>query len=121
ARFAPIACAGPLLVNELVALQTALENPARPMVAIVGGSKVSTKLTVLESLLGKVDQLIVGGGIANTFLAAAGFQVGKSLQEAEMMDMARGLVQRSRERGNDIPLPTDVVVAREFSASAEAD
>jgi phosphoglycerate kinase len=121
ARFAAIACAGPLLVNELVALKTALESPARPMIAIVGGSKVSTKLTVLESLLSKVDQLIVGGGIANTFLAAAGLPVGKSLHEADMIGMAQKLVRQSRERGADIPLPTDVVVAREFSASAEAD
>jgi phosphoglycerate kinase len=121
AKYAPIACAGPLLVNELVALETALERPARPMMAIVAGSKVSTKLTVLESLLAKVDQLIVGGGIANTFLAAAGFQIGKSLHEAEMMDIARRLMAESEKRGTQIPLPTDVVVAKEFSASAEAD
>jgi phosphoglycerate kinase len=121
ARFAPVACAGPLLVNELVALETALDKPARPLVAIVGGSKVSTKLTVLETLLDKVDQLIVGGGIANTFLAAAGFPVGKSLYEADMVDVARRLLEQSRERGVDIPIPTDVVVAKEFSARAEAD
>jgi len=121
ARFAPIACAGPLLVNELQALETALEKPARPMIAIVAGSKVSTKLTVLEALLAKVDQLIVGGGIANTFLAAAGLPVGKSLYEADRIDIARRLVDESRKRGTEIPLPTDVVVAREFSASAEAD
>ena len=121
ARFAPVACAGPLLVNELVALETALENPARPLVAIVAGSKVSTKLTVLETLLAKVDQLIVGGGIANTFLAAAGFPVGKSLYEADMVDVAKRLLEQSRERGVEIPVPTDVVVAKEFSASAEAD
>jgi len=121
ARFAPVACAGPLLVNELVALETALEKPARPLVAIVAGSKVSTKLTVLETLLSKVDQLIVGGGIANTFLAAAGFPVGKSLHEADMMDVAKRLLEQSRARGVDIPIPTDVVVAKEFSASAEAD
>ena len=121
ARYAPIACAGPLLVNELVALETALEKPARPMIAIVGGSKVSTKLTVLEALLAKVDQLIVGGGIANTFLAAAGLPVGKSLYEKEMVDIARRLVEESRRRGTEIPLPTDVVVAREFSPHAEAD
>jgi phosphoglycerate kinase len=121
ARFAPIACAGPLLVNELQALETALEKPARPMIAIVAGSKVSTKLTVLESLLAKVDQLIVGGGIANTFLAAAGFPVGKSLHEADMIGIARKLMDESRKRDTEIPLPTDVVVAREFSASAEAD
>ena len=121
AKYAPLACAGPLLVNELVALETALEKPARPMMAIVAGSKVSTKLTVLESLLVKVDQLIVGGGIANTFLAAAGFPVGKSLHEAEMVNIARRLMAESEKRGTQIPLPTDVVVAREFSASAEAD
>jgi phosphoglycerate kinase len=121
ARFAPIACAGPLLVNELQALETALEKPARPMIAIVAGSKVSTKLTVLEALLAKVDQLIVGGGIANTFLAASGFPVGKSLYEADRIDIARRLIEESNRRGNEIPLPTDVVVAREFSATAEAD
>ncbi len=121
ARFAPVACAGPLLASELTALRTALESPARPLVAIVGGSKVSTKLTVLESLLGKVDQLIVGGGIANTFLAAAGLNVGRSLHEHEMLGIARGLIEKSRARGVDIPLPTDVVVAKEFSATAEAD
>jgi len=121
ARFAPIACAGPLLVNELQALETALEKPARPMIAIVAGSKVSTKLTVLEALLTKVDQLIVGGGIANTFLAASGFPVGKSLYEADRIDIARRLIDESNRRGNEIPLPTDVVVAREFSATAEAD
>jgi len=121
ARFAPVACAGPLLVNELVALETALEKPARPLVAIVAGSKVSTKLTVLESLLARVDQLIVGGGIANTFLAAAGFPVGKSLHEPDMVDIARRLMEQSHARGVDIPIPTDVVVAKELSASAEAD
>ena len=121
ARFAPVACAGPLLVNELVALETALEKPARPLVAIVAGSKVSTKLTVLESLLGKVDKLIVGGGIANTFLAAAGLPVGKSLHESEMLDIARRLSADATARGAEIPLPTDVVVAKAFSAQAEAD
>ncbi len=121
AKYAPIACAGPLLVSELTALETALEKPARPLVAIVAGSKVSTKLTVLESLLAKVDQLIVGGGIANTFLAALGFNVGKSLYEPEMLDIARRLLDQSAKRGIEIPMPTDVVVAREFSATAEAD
>ncbi len=121
AKYAKIACAGPLLVSELSALETALEKPARPMVAIVAGSKVSTKLTVLESLLGKVDQLIVGGGIANTFLAAQGFKVGKSLHEPDMLDIARRLLEQSAKRGISIPLPTDVVVAKEFSATAEAD
>lgn len=121
ARFAKVACAGPLLVGELEALERALEKPARPLAAIVGGSKVSTKLMVLEALLDKVDKLIVGGGIANTFLAAAGCKVGKSLHEAEMLDVARRLMDKARERGVEIPLPTDVVVAREFAATAHAD
>ena len=121
ARFAPVACAGPLLMNELIALETALEKPKRPLIAIVAGSKVSTKLTVLETLMSKVDKLIVGGGIANTFLAAAGHNVGKSLIEAEMIGIAKGLLERSRGSKVDIPLPTDVVVAKEFSANAEAD
>ncbi|MGH8260073.1 MAG: phosphoglycerate kinase, partial [Steroidobacteraceae bacterium] len=121
ARFAPQACAGPLLVGELEALERAIENPARPLVAIVGGSKVSTKLTVLEALLAKVDRLLVGGGIANTFLAATGIQVGRSLQEADMLDIARKLTVQARERGAEIPLPTDVVVAKELAATAHAD
>jgi phosphoglycerate kinase len=121
ARFAPVACAGPLLVNELVALEQAIDSPARPLVAIVGGSKVSTKLTVLESLLAKVDRLIVGGGIANTFLAALGQPIGKSLHEPDMIDTDRQLIKQAQERGIDIPIPTDVVVAKEFAASAEAD
>jgi phosphoglycerate kinase len=121
ARFAPVACAGPLLVAELEALERALARPARPMVAIVAGSKVSTKLTVLEALLDRVDKLIVGGGIANTFLAATGVGVGKSLHEADMLDMARKLLERARARGAEIPLPTDAVVAREFAATAHAD
>jgi phosphoglycerate kinase len=121
ARFAPVACAGPLLVSELSALETALEKPKRPLVAIVAGSKVSTKLTILEALLEKVDRLIVGGGIANTFLAATGVGVGKSLCEMEMLDTCRKLMARARERGADIPLPTDVVVATEFAATAHAD
>jgi phosphoglycerate kinase len=121
AKYAPIACAGPLLVSELTALETALEKPARPLLAIVGGSKVSTKLTVLESLLSKVDQLIVGGGIANTFLAAQGYNVGKSLHEPEMLDICRRLLEQSKSRGIVIPMLTDVVVATEFSAVAEAD
>jgi phosphoglycerate kinase len=121
ARFAPVACAGPLLVAELEALERALARPARPMVAIVGGSKVSSKLTVLEALLDKVDKLIVGGGIANTFLAAAGVKVGKSLYEKDMLAMARGLLERARARGAEIPLPVDVVVAREVAATAHAD
>ena len=121
ARFAPIACAGPLLVNELVALDSALHSPKRPLVAIVGGSKVSTKLTVLESLLAKVDRLIVGGGIANTFLLAQGAPIGKSLAEPDMVDIARRLVTQCAQRGIELPLPTDVVVAKTFSAQAEAD
>ncbi len=121
ARYAPVACAGPLLVNELTALETALDKPARPLLAIVAGSKVSTKLTVLEALLDKVDRLIVGGGIANTFLAAQGFNVGKSLHEPDMLDTARRLLEQAQRRGIVIPLPTDVVVATEFAASAEAD
>jgi phosphoglycerate kinase len=121
ARLAPIACAGPLLVGELEALERALKEPARPLVAIVGGSKVSTKLTVLESLLVKVDQLIVGGGIANTFLAATGVAVGRSLCETEMLDVARRLMDKARARDAQIPLPTDVVVGREFAATAHAD
>ena len=114
-KFAPVACAGPLLAAELEALEKALAKPARPMAAIVGGSKVSTKLTVLESLSDKVDQLIVGGGIANTFLAAAGFPVGKSLYEEDLIPQAKALMEKV-----DIPLPEDVVVATEFSADAQA-
>lgn len=121
AKYAPIACAGPLLVSELTALETALEKPARPLVAIVAGSKVSTKLTVLESLLAKVDLLIVGGGITNTFLAALGYKVGKSLYEPDMLDICKRLLEQSKARGIEIPMPTDVVVAKEFSAKAEAD
>jgi len=121
AKYAPMVCAGPLLVSELSALETALLKPARPLLAIVAGSKVSTKLTVLESLLSKVDQLIVGGGITNTFLAALGFDVGKSLYEPNMLDICRRLLDQSRKRGIEIPMPTDVVVATELSATAEAD
>jgi phosphoglycerate kinase len=121
ARLAPVACAGPLLCGELEALERALEKPARPRIAIVAGAKVSTKLTVLEALLEKVDKLIVGGGIANTFLAATGVNVGKSLQEAQMHDIARSLMDKARARGADIPLPSDVVVAREFAPTAHAD
>jgi phosphoglycerate kinase len=121
AKFAPIACAGPLLVAELEALERALAKPARPLVAIVAGSKVSTKLMLLESLLERVDKLIVGGGIANTFLAATGIQVGKSLCEKDMLEMARKLLARARARGAEIPMPVDVVVAREFAATAHAD
>ncbi|MCG7531128.1 phosphoglycerate kinase [Psychrobium sp. MM17-31] len=120
AKYAPVACAGPLLAGELEALGKALDNPARPMVAIVGGSKVSTKLTVLESLSKVVDQLVVGGGIANTFIAAAGHEVGKSLYEADLIDDAKQLTANAQANGGDIPVPTDVVVAGEFSPSAEA-
>ncbi|MEO0576895.1 MAG: phosphoglycerate kinase, partial [Pseudomonadota bacterium] len=118
ARFAPVACAGPLLQAELTALGTALASPARPVVAIVGGSKVSTKLSVLEALSDKVDHLIVGGGIANTFLAAAGYAVGKSLAEHDMLDTARHLL--SDRVDADVPLPEDVVVGGAFSADAQA-
>jgi phosphoglycerate kinase len=111
ARFAPVACAGPLLAAELEALGKALHEPARPLVAIVGGSKVSTKLTVLDTLLDRVDQLIVGGGIANNFIAAAGHPVGKSLFEPDLLDATRALVAKARARGAAIPLPSDVVVA----------
>ena len=114
-RYAPVACAGPLLERELNALEQALAKPARPMVAIVGGSKVSTKLTVLETLSDKVDQLVVGGGIANTFLAASGKPVGKSLCEHDLVDAARALMQKTT-----IPLPADVVTGTEFSETAEA-
>ena len=117
---APVACAGILLAAELDALGKALANPRRPLVAIVGGSKVSTKLTVLESLSKIVDQLIVGGGIANTFIAAAGHKVGKSLCEAELIDTARKLMADAKKRGADIPVPTDVVVGKEFSETAKA-
>ncbi|MDT0590949.1 phosphoglycerate kinase [Halomonas sp. PAR8] len=115
ARFASVACAGPLLAAELDALEKALATPARPMAAIVGGSKVSTKLEVLTALSEKCDQLIVGGGIANTFIAAAGHNVGKSLHEADLIDQARALMDKV-----EIPLPSDVVVATEFSDAAEA-
>jgi len=117
---APVACAGPLLAGELDALARALESPRRPLVAVIGGSKVSTKLQVLDSLIAKVDQLVVGGGIANTFLAATGVAVGKSLHEPDMLDVARRLLAEAKSRGVGIPIPTDVVVAREFSATAAA-
>ncbi|MCU7818165.1 MAG: phosphoglycerate kinase [gamma proteobacterium symbiont of Lucinoma myriamae] len=119
-QFAPTACAGPLLAGELEALGKALDNPARPMVAIVGGSKVSTKLTVLESLSKVVDQLIVGGGIANTFIAADGHNVGKSLYEEDLVATAKSLKEAAQARGGDIPVPTDVVCAKEFAETAEA-
>lgn len=119
-RFAPVAAAGPLLSAELDALGKALEAPARPLLAIVAGSKVSTKLTLLENLAGKIDQLIVGGGIANTFIAAAGHKVGKSLYEADLLDAARKVMADAKARGADVPVPTDVVVADKFSADAKA-
>jgi phosphoglycerate kinase len=117
---APIACAGILLRQELDALGRALANPKRPLIAIVAGSKVSTKLTVLENLTNVVDQLIVGGGIANTFIAAAGFKVGKSLYEPDLVDTARKLIAAAKARHADIPIPTDVVVAKEMNESAKA-
>ena len=120
AKYAKVACAGPLLAGELDALAKALDNPARPMVAIVGGSKVSTKLTVLDALMDKVDQLIVGGGIANTFMAATGLPIGKSLVEMDLIDEANRLIAKATSRGATIPIPTDVVVGSEFSETAEA-
>lgn len=119
-KFAPQACAGPLLAAELEALGKALDNPARPMLAIVGGSKVSTKLTVLDSLASKVDQLIVGGGIANTFIAAVGNPVGKSLYEADLIDEANRLLADAKASGGKIPVPVDVVTGKEFSDTAQA-
>ncbi len=118
AQYAPIACAGPLLAAEIDALQRALAQPARPLMAIVAGSKVSTKLTILQSLADKVDGLIVGGGIANTFMLAAGLSIGKSLAEPDLVDDARRVIDKMKARGAEVPLPDDVVVAREFSASA---
>ncbi|WP_027079150.1 phosphoglycerate kinase [Luteimonas mephitis] len=119
-RFAKQAAGGPLLMGELDALAKALDHPARPLLAIVAGSKVSTKLELLSSLVGKVDQLIVGGGIANTFIAAEGFGVGKSLFEADLVDTAKQIMADAKARGADIPVPTDVVVAPEFKADAPA-
>jgi phosphoglycerate kinase len=119
-RFAKVAAGGPLLMAELDALAEALEKPARPLLAIVAGSKVSTKLTLLENLVGKVDQLIVGGGIANTFLAAAGLPVGKSLNEPDLIDTAKRISAAAKARGGDVPIPTDVVVAPAFKADAPA-
>ncbi|MBS0557082.1 MAG: phosphoglycerate kinase [Proteobacteria bacterium] len=119
-RAAKVACGGPLLMAELDALARALDKPARPLLAIVAGSKVSTKLALLESLIEKVDQLIVGGGIANTFIAAAGFNVGKSLFEADLIDTAKKIMAAAQARGAQVPVPSDVVVAPEFSATASA-
>lgn len=120
AQFAPIACAGPLLEAELDALGKALRSPKNPMVAIVGGSKVSTKLSILLSLADKVDQLIVGGGIANTFLLAAGLPIGKSLAEPDQVDQARAVIEKMRARGADVPIPVDVVVGKAFAADTPA-
>jgi phosphoglycerate kinase len=120
AKFAPVACAGPLLSAELEALGRALSNPRRPLIAIVGGSKVSTKLSILAELAKKVDQLIVGGGIANTFMLAAGMAIGKSLSEPELIEEARKVVAELKRKGGEVPLPLDVVCAKELSASAAA-
>jgi len=119
-RHAPLACAGPLLSRELYELETALTKPERPMLAIVGGSKVSTKLTVLESLMTKVDELIVGGGIANTFIAASGYNVGQSLYEPDLIEEAQRLIRLAHKMGGDIPIPKDVIVAKSFTKDAEA-
>ncbi|HSN42386.1 MAG TPA: phosphoglycerate kinase [Burkholderiales bacterium] len=121
AKFAKTACAGPLMAAEIEALTRALEQPARPLVAIVGGSKVSTKLTILAALAEKVDQLIVGGGIANTFLLAAGGKIGKSLAEAELVGEAKKIVEIIKAKGGNVPVPVDVVCAKEFSATARAE
>jgi phosphoglycerate kinase len=120
AMAAPVACAGPLLAAELEALGKALLAPERPLTAIVGGSKVSTKLTILDSLADKVDQLIVGGGIANTFLLACGLPIGKSLVEADLVEEAKRIIAKMAARGASVPIPVDVVVAKEFSATAKA-
>ena len=120
ARFAPTACAGILMGAEIDALGKALHSPKRPLVAIVGGSKVSSKLTILKSLADKVDQLIVGGGIANTFMLAAGLPIGRSLAEPDLLDQARAVIAAMKARGADVPIPVDVVVAKAFKADAEA-
>jgi phosphoglycerate kinase len=119
-RYAKVAAGGPLLMAELDALAKALDKPARPLLAIVAGSKVSTKLTLLENLVGKVDQLIVGGGIANTFIAAVGYSVGKSLVEKDLLDVAQRIIADAKARGADVPIPSDVVVAPAFAADAPA-
>jgi phosphoglycerate kinase len=120
AQFAPIACAGPLLAAEMDAISKALLAPKRPLVAIVAGSKVSTKLTILKSLAANVDQLIVGGGIANTFMLAAGLKIGKSLAEADLLDEAKAVIEAMKARGAAVPIPTDVVTAKTFAADAPA-
>jgi phosphoglycerate kinase len=119
-QYAPIACAGPLLAAEIDALTQALAQPARPLAAIVAGSKVSTKLSILQSLAGKVDQLIVGGGIANTFMLAAGLPIGKSLAEPSLVEDARAVMASMKARGAEVPIPSDVVTAKSFSADAAA-
>ena len=120
AQFAPVACAGPLLAAEIDAITKALAHPRRPLVAIVAGSKVSTKLTILKALADKVDQLIVGGGIANTFMLAAGLPIGKSLAEADLVEEARAVIEAMKARGAAVPIPVDVVTAKEFKADAKA-
>jgi len=120
AEYAPVACAGPLLAAEIDAISKALANPRRPLVAIVAGSKVSTKLTILQSLSEKVDGLIVGGGIANTFMLAAGLKIGKSLAEPDLVGEAKAVIAKMQARGAAVPIPTDVVVAKKFAADAEA-
>ena len=121
AQYAPIACAGPLLAAEIDAISKALANPRRPLAAIVAGSKVSTKLTILKSLSANVDQLIVGGGIANTFMLAAGLNIGKSLAEPDLVDQAKAVIEAMKARGAEVPIPTDVVTAKEFKADAKAE
>ena len=120
AQFAPIACAGPLLAAEIDAISKALANPKRPLAAIVAGSKVSTKLTILKALASNVDQLIVGGGIANTFMLATGLNIGKSLAETDLVDEARAVIAAMKARGAEVPIPTDVVTAKTFAADAPA-
>jgi phosphoglycerate kinase len=120
AEYAPVACAGPLLAAEIDAITQALANPRRPLVAIVAGSKVSTKLTILQALSAKVDGLIVGGGIANTFMLAAGLKIGKSLAEPDLVADAKAVIESMKARGAAVPIPTDVVVAKKFAADAEA-
>ena len=120
AQFAPVACAGPLLAAEMDAIAKALTNPKRPLIAIVAGSKVSTKLTILQSLAKNVDGLIVGGGIANTFMLAAGLNIGKSLAEADLVGEAKAVIEAMKARGAEVPIPTDVVVAKTFAADAPA-
>ncbi|MFY8087721.1 MAG: phosphoglycerate kinase, partial [Rubrivivax sp.] len=120
AQFAPVACAGPLLAAEIDAISKALANPRRPLVAIVAGSKVSTKLTILKSLARNVDGLVVGGGIANTFMLAAGLPIGKSLAEPDLLDEAKAVIEAMKARGAEVPIPVDVVVAQRFAADAPA-